>query len=744
MIKKEKAPLTPMEKELKELDKLVNGVVVAYNKGNRTFGGLVSGFGLRLYDKSLASAKIDHTHIIKFLEQRKQIVKDRYDCSKFISEQGVSSRGDQQDGESDGINSNTVSAGEVKVAVLDYVGTDRDSDYCHRQTDPRVANSIYNPRVKSQKVDLLPPEIADQKGCAQKVFDNIWYHDKTGQLLIAPAGSGKTYILGSMICNLLEAGIVEKTKCNAPWPIFYITAASIVEQTKGVLKNDFGLDVVNTVQVMNIEFFRTKFGSLFVKRNMAVVNNETEEQFSWVPNLLPAAIAWDESQMLAREQSIQTRIACSLVDALEANPGKMCYQLDSSASPFSRVTEAKHFVVSTGVEFVHKGVKQRVTNDNWSAFARQIAYPDDPDMYSVEAIRRLTDYMEPYIVRIAAINPEHKAYNSVMGLRFKTQEQADYYFNALKAYNEEKARLESDDSLNAGQLRIALLATFTILRKAAEFCKCEHIAEWMDRVYRKGKAPLVVVAFKATITKVVRLLIEEYGWTREDISLIWGGSTETLTKKKKIAKRLAEKLQDQKDNLKEMMDELGLSMEDIGVRLEDMDIKTDEQLEFEHRNKLSSQDLEQRHEEKMRFQRQDSRGMLITFKAGGKGLSAHHEKKYPKARPRETLLSPVYSEKEMLQGLGRGPRITSASDTYQVMAYFVDTIEEDVKDRFIMKAKCMKEVIRQNDSWMDIIAGAEKKHSILASLSDVESEDEVIDTSAALIGEFVEEGTYKE
>jgi len=646
-----------------------------------------------------------------------------------------SSSSNQTAGGQNTIGEITETTHEDQGHILEVLPAINEDNGNNRFEDNRIVNSIYNPRVKSQRVDLLPPEIADQVGCAKKLFDNVWYHNKRGQLLIAPAGSGKTYILGSVISNLLEAGIVERCKSISPWPIFYVTAASIVEQSEEVLKYDFGLDTVNTVQVVNIEFFRTKFGGMLVKRQMVVVNNEAAESFTWVPNLLPALIVWDESQMLAREQAIQTKIACAVADAMNENPNKtkLCYQIDSSATPFSRVVEAKHFVVASGIEFEYRGHKRPVTNTNWTTFARQIASPFDPELYSVEAIKQLANFMEPYIVRIDAINPEHKAYNSVMAMNFKSKEQADYYYNALKRYNEEKARLESDGNLNAAQLRIALLATFTILRKAAEYCKCEQIAEWMNFTYKKGFAPLVVVAFKGTITKVVRILIEEYGWTREEISLIWGGSTETLSKKKKVAKRIMEN----KEMMEQIMGDLGVSLEDLGVRLEDMEQKTDEQLLFEKVHKLSSQSIDQRHEEKMRFQRQDSKGMLITFKAGGKGLSAHHEHKYPKAKPRRTLLSPVYSEKEMIQGLGRGPRITSASDTYQVMCYFARTIEEDVKERFIMKAKCMQEIIRLDDNWMDIL---DPKAAKVKPTTQLAEDLEMIDTNPALIGEFVEEG----
>lgn len=722
-----------LESELKELRYCAN---VAKSKnsfhGLKTYGPMAEIFGVRIQDESLAKKFISRSSIELFREQRETILKEKYASRKFIREQSEDATSYQE--------ARSISVEIVEDRTEDNFGVCECSDSCKvneilHQSSERILNSIYKKKTKNQKVDLLPPEIADQIGCAKRLFENIWYKNTTGQLLIAPAGSGKTFILANVLANLLEAGIVERSGSISPWPIFYVTAASLVAQTRyDVLEDKFGLDCVNTIQVVNIEFFRTKFGGLLVKRDIVVVGGEEEETFTWVPNLLPAVIIWDESQMLAREQAIQTKIACALKDA-EAKSGRVVYQIDSSATPGSRVCEFKHFVVASGVEFDIGGNKVKVTNANWSQFARQIASPFDPEEYSVEAVKQLMDYMEPYVVRIAAINPPFKAYNSVMALRFRNKEEHDYYYTALKRYEEEKARLEGDDNLSAGQLRIALLATFTILRKAAEHCKIAHIAEWMDKTYRSGFAPLVVVAFKGTITGVVRLLIEEYGWSRQDISLIWGGSTETLSKKKKLAKKIKEN----QTMMEEILGELDINLEDLGIKLDELDVKTDEQLAFEKLHGLTSQSREERERERKRFQSQASRGMLITFKAGGKGLSAHHEAEYKNAKPRRVFLSPVYSEKELIQGLGRGPRITSISDTYQVMGYYEDTIEEEVKDKVVLKMQCAREVSRMRESWEDLIT----KRKVFSE-ADVSDDTAVEVETDNLLGTYVEPSRMKE
>jgi hypothetical protein len=108
---------------------------------------------------------------------------------------------------------------------------------------------------------------------------------------------------------------------------------------------------------------------------------------------------------------------------------------------------------------------------------------------------------------------------------------------------------------------------------------------------------------------------------------------------------------------------------------------------------------------RLAFQRGDARCCIFNFKSGGVGLSLHHEAKYPNARPRITLLTPVYSEKELIQGLGRCPRITSISDTSQMMIYYVGTIEEAVAERVVMKLKCARAVIGKGESWESIITG---------------------------------------
>ena len=104
--------------------------------------------------------------------------------------------------------------------------------------------------------------------------------------------------------------------------------------------------------------------------------------------------------------------------------------------------------------------------------------------------------------------------------------------------------------------------------------------------------------------------------------------------------------------------------------------------------------------------KQRSKGCIFTFKSGGVGLSLHH--KWPDTRPREGYLTPVYSAMELVQGLGRLPRLTSLSETFQFMVYYGGTIEDQVAAKVSQKLGCLSKVVRQRESWEDIIVGRYK------------------------------------
>jgi hypothetical protein len=539
-------------------------------------------------------------------------------------------------------------------------------------------------------------------------------------------GAGKTYILASFIKNFIENGYIKKMDCISPFPILWVTKASIVEQTRNVLRDEFGIDISRHVKVINIEYLRSEVGKIFVREDLKIVNGEELVEFEWLPYIHPALIIWDECQGLVREQAIQSKIAMAYSDITT----KPTFQINASASPMARVCEGKQFALATKKTLNIHDSEYKVTKKNWSTIAKLIANPSDPEEYVEAAVDRYVDLFESNIVRIKGIQPKHRAKNSVLQIDFETDEERMEYIKAWDEFQEAKAKIEGRENAGEGGGHMEILARFTIFRRKAEYIRRHYIARWVNDMWNRGFAPIAACSFKATITSVTTLLIQDYNWSRDDISLIWGGSTEALSNKAKISKKMKEA------GVEELLRAQGISLADLGLSEDqvDMKIKSEAQLEFEKKHNLLSQKPQEREKERLRFQRQDSRALLFTFKAGGVGLSAHHESKYPNAKPRRTLLTPVYSEKELIQALGRGPRITSASDTYQVMCFYKNTIEGHVAERVTMKLKCMKQVVRARESWEDLIIGSANMDKDIYDDGEEVSNDE-----GALLQEYADD-----
>lgn len=103
-----------------------------------------------------------------------------------------------------------------------------------------------------------------------------------------------------------------------------------------------------------------------------------------------------------------------------------------------------------------------------------------------------------------------------------------------------------------------------------------------------------------------------------------------------------------------------------------------------------------------KFQRGDTDFCLLTLKSGGAGLSLHHEREYPKARPRYCILPPTWSAIELVQVLGRAHRITSISTTRQDIIWYRETIEENVALRVQHRMRSMKEIVSKREVWTDL------------------------------------------
>jgi hypothetical protein len=183
---------------------------------------------------------------------------------------------------------------------------------------------------------------------------------KRGILLVGDAGVGKTIILGEIIAKLQERNYTQGSV--SPWPYIYITKANIVEQTKRDLEIFFGLKHPSNIFVTNIDSLRSKAGELWVDENLYVEGGEEHYEWKWRPFVNPVVLIWDECQSLKNSTSEQHKIACALNDFvlehLKENHHQVSklLQIFASATPFTRVSEAKCFAVSTRVNTTYGAI----------------------------------------------------------------------------------------------------------------------------------------------------------------------------------------------------------------------------------------------------------------------------------------------------------------------------------------------------------------------------------------------------
>lgn len=100
------------------------------------------------------------------------------------------------------------------------------------------------------------------------------------------------------------------------------------------------------------------------------------------------------------------------------------------------------------------------------------------------------------------------------------------------------------------------------------------------------------------------------------------------------------------------------------------------------------------------FQAGATKYMLLMMKAGGVGISLHHDRPSKHSWPRKVLLPPTYAAPELVQVLGRGHRLTSLSPTEQEVIWYRGTVEADkVLPKVRVKLRCLDAAVVAKEQW---------------------------------------------
>ena len=551
--------------------------------------------------------------------------------------------------------------------------------------------------------------------------DNILKHKRRAMLLLASTGTGKTFMFSGTVRRLLDTGFTNG-KTFGVVHILIVTRSTIVEQTDRVLLNNYKTGIKDAVEVLNIEQLRSRAGKQWVDEVTYIEDGIEKTKWVWKPFLHPCVVVWDECQALKNEGSIQHQIACALNDMPNVT------QIFVSATPYTRVSEAKCFAVATGKDISSVlGLPNYtpLTNKNWPTYAKIMAGHGKPEDYNEAAVERLTKDLDDYIVRVKGVRPQFDAINVIKKIHFQTKEERIEYETAYERYLKEKQKLlemkiaAGQKVAEEGEGGMAILVEFLKFRMAAEKCRRKWIADRMLALVREGYAAVAALNFKGSMIEIVKLL-DEAGVPRDKISLVWGGGQTGLTEKQKAKKAIMEK--------SEQLKLIGMDTTELLKSLSLDDVEDRVMQDLPEHLRLGPQSKEERQKEIDRFQSGKSLFCMYTFRAGGVGLSLHHTDEQTKqkvrhqkngyailediplipVRPRYTIVAPTYSAIELVQGLGRCPRLTSLSNTNQELVFYTGTIEDDVAAIVSNKLRCLSKVVRMRESWSDVVIGGIK------------------------------------
>lgn len=371
----------------------------------------------------------------------------------------------------------------------------------------------------------------------------------------------------------------------------------------------------------------------------------------------------------------------------------------------------------------------QLNENTWSTWSEKIASPAEPEEYSPASVERLMHEIKDYVVDVKGVHTQFRALNGIQMIDFNTDEERKEYEKAYEKFLMEKAKIQEkmDRGGGVGNGGMQILVEFLKFRQAAEEIKVEYIVDAMyDSVTNHNQAAVAAFNFKFSIAKAVKLLRDKHGVDRNDISLIWGGGNTSMSTKRKKKLDIKKKIEGNKI-LQDLFAEADIDMYDMGLNTveETREVDIDESL------RLGAQDQKERQKEIDKFQKGRTKFCFFTFKSGGVGLSLHHTDQFTKekvrrktsgfaveediplipTRQRICFVGTTYSAIELVQGLGRCPRLTSLSDTPQVILFYRGTIEERVAWIVSLKLRCLRKVSqsREKESWESVILGGVKK-----------------------------------
>jgi hypothetical protein len=593
-----------------------------------------------------------------------------------------------------------------------------------KDTSTRFVKSASTDTAGVGRFEFMPRQRKAFDACVAKLRDG------TTNAVIVPleGGEGKSIIGWGLVRHWQKNNWFDHPVAKMPLNQAAFTTRASVEIS--MLRRGRDCDIANlgkTVLVVSHTAWSTKrWAHFFSEEEIESYGNKVRQYVYLLPP--PAIIVIDECQDYKKPDSKKSKKMEAIVrKGLEAGS----VFIFMSATPWVTVNDTWLFCIATG----RKYLGEPITRATFPAFARAIAARAGakPNENSAEAMAEFRkEFMDCHI--IPPRDPKKfKAYNKVTLLEFENDRDRQFYAETMDRYYEELRRCGKGDT------SVSPMTAFTKLCMSEEWIKCPYFAKLMHQSIQNGKSAVCGVRSQAALKEIVRLLVHTYGYSRDDISVIWGGS-KIITKEYLIAQvgpdlftniagYITRMYKDPKSLTKKQT--LGLDKYLKWAR-EQVSFKEDDDTQAARhaqlmKLRLDRQTLVERQDEMDAFQDGRTKLCVFTLSAGGTGVDLDQQK--PHVLPRDVYLTICYWAEEFMQALYRAMRIKTLSNVDQHILFFKDTlVANHTAPRLDAKIKAIRAGVTSGVELADEVIGLLGDGGGTPPLPQLRPDDLVIET----------------
>jgi len=561
--------------------------------------------------------------------------------------------------------------------------------------------------VAAEKTGYLKAGDYTFKPRQRKAIDAIieaFRSKKTSAVLLPlEGGEGKSVICWAIVKYWQDNGWFGNSIAKFPLnQAFFSTGASVKLDMTDRGRGCGVANINRTVMVVSHTEWSAQKLKLWFNEVEVETNGVTVKRMEYkLPG--PGGIIIDEFDFFKKPGSLKSRYMIAIIEKCIAGGGWVIF---ASATPGITVNDMWLFAIATGREFMG----QKITRDWWPTVARSIASRAGalPSENSPEAMAEFRkEFADCYI--IPPRDPRKvRATNRTMLLDFDNEHDRRFYAETERRYAEELERCG-----RGGLTDINPMSLFTKFRAAEEWIKAPYFARLAYETWQEGLAPTIGVCFIATLTEVVRILVNKYGIPRSKISVIHGGIdivTEDVIAKKvgpQIFKNIGTHVIEYfKPNHGKLDRDHVLAVKKYlqWIRERSKFDETKEQQKMRQAEllqlKLASQNAIERHVEKESFLRGTTEFMIFTLSAGGRGIDMDCQ--FPHVRNRRGFFTICYYAEEFMQAYYRLMRAMTLHNVDQYAVFFRGTMVADkVAPRLQDKLNSIRAGTVLNDSLAD-------------------------------------------